>query len=885
MTARSDQPRGEASDLAAEALRLYLAAPTEAQRLAGEAARLAYEEHDLATASTAERALGLIAQHLQDYETAERHLRLALRLARRAGDPVRAGEANVNLAYMLARQGRAGVALRHLAAAEPVLRGASAGWLFMTRALVLKDLGRWDEALQDYNRALQRFRRAHDLRGQVAVMANRGVVNIYRGALAAAESDLLEAERGSRALGQDFTRAITRHNLGYVFAQRGQVPAALRAFDEAEAAYRQHRETVPLELWVDRCELLLAVGLPAEARTAAEHAVREAQQAHQTAELAEARVRLAQAALAAHDPAPARTAADTAARAFIRQRRPGWAALARYTLLLACLEDAQPVTPREARRAARALEKAGWGPPARDALMIAAKLELARGNRQAASQDLRRLSAQRARGTMWQRAQAWHAEALLRLSNDRGPSALRAAGRGLDLVEEYRATLGATDLRARASSRLVDLAQFGIRLALEGGAPAQVLRWAERGRAAHLTSQPGLPPRDDVLADLLTQLRRTVLEHEEAVRAGDQRPQLRNQQIAIERAIRDRSRLLAGGGRTPVTGTVSVPQVVEALGDLALVEFVLLDGALHAVTVAGGRLQLHRLGSAASVERQMATLPFFLRRLLATQRPGRGSDHDVVRSLRHIGSRLDDGLLVPLRPAIGDRPLLVVPTGILHSLPWALLPSCRGRPVSVAPSARLWLQAAAHPSPGGDARLFVAGPDLAHADAEVLALSHRLPGATALVDENATVERVLAALDGTTLAHLAAHGDFRADNPQFSCLRLHDGPLTIYDLERLHRAPGRVVLSACESGRSAGLAGDEVLGLAAAFIALGTRGLVASVVQVPDAETVPLMTALHDGLDRGQDLSSALAAAQVATGSDEPRALAAALAFVSFGCS
>ncbi len=874
---------GTAAALASRALDGYLARPLEAQQQAVEAARLARDQHDHGVGSTAERALGLVAQHLEDYRSAERHLRVAVRLGRRAQDPVRTAEAGVNLAYMLARRGHPEAALRHLGEAEPVLRGASAGWLAMTRALVLKDLGRWDEALLDYNRALQRFRRAGDLRGEVAASSNRGVVHIYRGSLAAAEADLLHAAQGSATLGQHLTRAITRHNLGYVFAQRGQVPAALRAFDQAETAYREHFPDPPLELWVDRCELLLSAGLAQEAAVAAGHAVEEAARSHQTAELAEARLRLAQAALAAGDPATARAAADGAGRAFLRQRRPGWAALARYTLLLSCLADDQPVTPTEARRAARALDRAGWGVPAREALMITARLELARGNRRAARADLTRLAAQRRRGTVWHRAQAWHAEALLRVVDGRPRSALRAAGRGLDLVEEHRATLGATDLRARASARLVELAQFGTRIALEQGRAVEVLRWAERGRAAHLTGPAGLPPRDDVLAGLLTALRRHSLDHEEALRGG-RAADVRREQIALEAAVRDRSRLLAGSG--PAAGTaIGVPQLVQALGDVALVEFVLSEGALHAVTLVAGRLRLRRLGPLPVVEQALSVLPFLLRRLVAPQRSARATGQ-AVDTLRRAGRDLDQALLDPVRRDVGDRTLLVVPTGLLQSVPWGVLPSCAGRPVSVAPSARTWLAAAtAAPAEPAGGVVLVAGPHLLHAEAEVAALAAHRPGATTLTGAGATVEQVLTALEGSALAHLATHGDFRADNSQFSALRLHDGPLTVYDLERLRRAPERVVLSACESGRSAVLAGDEVLGLAAAFLSMGTRGLVASLVRVPDAETVPLMSALHLGLDKGQDLSTALAGAQAGVDGREPRELAAAMAFVSFGCS
>ena len=61
---------------------------------------------------------------------------------------------------------------------------------------------------------------------------------------------------------------------------------------------------------------------------------------------------------------------------------------------------------------------------------------------------------------------------------------------------------------------------------------------------------------------------------------------------------------------------------------------------------------------------------------------------------------------------------------------------------------------------------------------------------TVLAGSSATTERVLGALDGAWLAHIAAHGNFRADSPLFSSLRMHDGPLTVYDFEQFApRAP------------------------------------------------------------------------------------------------
>ena len=161
---------------------------------------------------------------------------------------------------------------------------------------------------------------------------------------------------------------------------------------------------------------------------------------------------------------------------------------------------------------------------------------------------------------------------------------------------------------------------------------------------------------------------------------------------------------------------------------------------------------------------------------------------------------------------------------------------------------------------GAGAVVLVRGPGLASRGAEVprLAADYAaragelgLAAPVELGDGTATVARVLDAIDGAALAHIAAHGAFRADSPLFSSLRLDDGPLTVYDLERLRRGPRLLVLSSCDSGVAAPAGADEVLGLASSLIPLGTAGIVASVVPVNDAAVVPLMVALHRELRAG----------------------------------
>jgi CHAT domain-containing protein len=132
------------------------------------------------------------------------------------------------------------------------------------------------------------------------------------------------------------------------------------------------------------------------------------------------------------------------------------------------------------------------------------------------------------------------------------------------------------------------------------------------------------------------------------------------------------------------------------------------------------------------------------------------------------------------------------------------------------------------------------------------------------------------------MLHLACHGRLRADNPLFSSLLLADGPLTVYELERLQDPPHQVVLAGCDTGRVHLVAGEEVLGLAAALLGSGTSTLIASVVPVPDLATVELMQRYHQALVRGLTPAAALADAQTQV-DDDPAALVASAGFICMG--
>jgi CHAT domain-containing protein len=211
-----------------------------------------------------------------------------------------------------------------------------------------------------------------------------------------------------------------------------------------------------------------------------------------------------------------------------------------------------------------------------------------------------------------------------------------------------------------------------------------------------------------------------------------------------------------------------------------------------------------------------------------------------------------------------------------------MLPCLRSRDLSLAPSALAWLQAK-RPARGEGGAVLVAGPGLAQAEAEVTSIAGLYPGAAVFQGERATAEAVLSSLEGSALAHIAAHGVFRSDNPMFSSLRLYDGAITVIDLQRLRSAPQQVILSSCDSGTSSHVGQDEMLGMANALIPQGTNSMLAAVVPINDEDAAGFAIRFHRELRSSGSMAVALQTARVEA--DDPRSYATAHAFLAFGAS
>ncbi len=821
------------------------------------------------------RALGLAVRMLEGPNPALAVLRDALNIASRHKLTQSLADAKMTHAALLADLGQINAALTECDEAAALLRGGASGGVLAQRALILSRASRSEEALTDFARALPLLRAAGDVHGQCRLHINRANLLAYLGRLTAAERDLQSGIKLARNHGLDDAAGSMMESLGFVTVRRGDIPAALRMFAESlTRAYRYNR----FNATYDRAEALLIAGLASEARESLEALIGDVAKAGFAVDVAEWHQMLAQAALAEGDPKAAREYAEQALAEFRSQGRSRWALLAQHLVVRArwASDERSTALARAARDAYAKLWTAGWQVAALHCLLVAGRVELDRGRLQTARGDLAQAARARRTGPADLRAAAWYAEALLRQASGDPRGAATALKAGLRVVDEHAASLGATDLRVHASGLGADLAEAGVRLAVDSGKPAAVLEWIERFRAGTLRRRPVRPPSDTKLAADLAELRRVTAELAQTTAAGKDSRALRAQQLQLEEAVRSRSRQ-ASGRRAP-SAQLNIDELTAALADRALVEILRVDDAMLAVTAVHGRLKLTPLGGYDEALKEQESLRFSLHRL-ARRHGSKASLAAATAALEHAARNLEELLLHPVLELVGDRELVIVPTGQLHALPWPTLPCLRARPVAVAPSATTWLaatNAGRKKSRADDRVVLVAGPELEHATPEVKALARLYQSPSVLTDGKASADAVRHSIDGAELVHIAAHGRFRADNPQFSAVDLADGPLTVYDLERMRRAPRRMILSACDSGLSAVHPGDELMGLAGAVFSLGTSTLIASVVPVADDVTKALMVELHRELCTGASPTVALAKAQAQVRAD---------GFVCFGAA
>jgi tetratricopeptide (TPR) repeat protein len=809
-----------------------------------------------AEALIAHQAAGIVLRDTGDVGAGIRELRHALRLARRIGSAEREADVLGSLGAALVYSGRTAGGFAAYDRAINLSSGALAGRVLHRRGTMLWTLGRYASALADFRRAVSVLQRAQDSVWTARALNGRGLVYLALGSPARADQDFVAAGHLLAECGDALEVAHTVLNRGCAASRSGDLPTALALFDDAAARYRSFGwPTYTLSL--DRCGVLLAAGLARDALAEADAAIGEIEQRRGwTTKRAELLLGAASCALAAAQPGAALERARAAHRLF-RSQQSAWGQTHARLVVIQAQYAAGQASSRVLAAASGTSDRltALGSAEAIQASLLAGRLALRLGRRADADRHFALAASRRHRGPAMSRVSGWLAEALRAEAAGDSRQLQIACRRGLEVLDEHQWTLGASELRAQATAQGAELAALAQRHVAAMHRPRLLLTWSERWRATALAVPAVRPPAGDGFDADLAALREATSRLEEARRQGEPTASLEREQQRLEKAVRATS-LRTRGSAVPARRRMAIGELLDELGAAQLVEIVDISGTLQVLLCGGGRVRQLTAGSTADAVRAADFARFALRRI-ARGRPGDDPD-SAAAILKAVGPQLQDAVLGPAVGLLGDGPLIVVPPGRLHGNPWALLPALASRAFSVAPSAAAWMRANAAQPPDRHHVVLARGPGLSTNGAEVPLVADLYDDVTALSGAAATAGRVLSRLDGAWLAHVAAHGTFRADSPMFSSLRLHDGPLTVYDFEQLKRAPYRLVLPSCDSGVLAPAGADELLGLVSSLLPLGTAGIAAAVVPLNDVAVVPLMVELHKCLRLGQTLAESM---------------------------
>jgi tetratricopeptide (TPR) repeat protein len=302
-----------------------------------------------------------------------------------------------------------------------------------------------------------------------------------------------------------------------------------------------------------------------------------------------------------------------------------------------------------------------------------------------------------------------------------------------------------------------------------------------------------------------------------------------------------------------------------------------------------GHIAAHRLGTTLELTK-------LARDLHLAWRQNEFSSADRTNAAGRIAAVLFRN--VPAPP--GDGSLFVIPDGVLHVVPMALiakqaLPALRPGSVQVVTALGALLD---RPQPKSirATRLLavVADPIYTLEDARLLdaTASRQIallePGLTRYADNHASIRRLpatmvearaISALAGTSgrpleligpdatrrnvmdsglsrfrIIHFAAHAFADSQDPGLAKIVLSrfdgngepiDGNLHAFDIAELGLNADLVVLSACNTAIGREIAGEAPLGLSHAFLQGGAQSVLATLWQVPDSSTALLMEAFY----------------------------------------
>ena len=369
-----------------------------------------------------------------------------------------------------------------------------------------------------------------------------------------------------------------------------------------------------------------------------------------------------------------------------------------------------------------------------------------------------------------------------------------------------------------------------------------------------------------------------------AMKPGQARQEMQKRERSIEHLLEQIQLRLAGDlasrSRSRWTDSIitSLWQKIER-GTLML-EYYLTESDLYIFQITRAGIETLKLpGVVPKLERLLSLWRVNLD--LAAQASGAQDRSAAFAGLQEnslgLLQRLYNVLLRPVEAALENcEHLTIVPYGLLHYLPFhclfdgvqfvierlnvsylpaaALHDICRKRGKEVRLKG-IHLQNSLVMGLTDNGRLA-----FARQEAEAVA---KLLGAPCALNEAATRSLLMEVGPHSPIVHIAAHGMFRLDAPNFSHIQLADGKLDTIDVFNLDLSScSLLTLSACETGRAIVKGVDEVIGLGRGFLYAGAASLLPTLWKVDDASSAELMEMFYQALLSDLPKAAALGGAQ-----------------------
>ena len=652
------------------------------------------------------------------------------------------------------------------------------------------------------------------------------------------------------------------NGLAWLHMLQGDYNTALQELAECETAFKrmaQPREQVLCQL--DRAEAYLGLNLYVDARNAAREGEANALKLGIRYEAAKGAFFNAKASYAMGRAAEARTALRRAAEGFGKVHNRAFQAA--VELLAAQLDTISKSAYSRIKKARSGFARAQL--PLWEAICDLQILSVW-PDKPAIHQRLRQNSAVRAVPHLHARQYT--------LMGDREASrghrsrAVAYWSKAADVLDAVRAKLPPVDMRSAFLRGQTDPYQKLIAAECDRD-PQTAAAWSERFKTAGVWSvapqayfdNPARKRAEESLAALADQVTALANRIDGAgVRSGLSGRNSRSLQ-ALKKRVRLDLAALDKGASSAVSGIGEIREQYQAVSrTVPIVQFHVSERDLYAFIHDRGTTRSVRYPEGASTARQLIAQWRFMveRQAYATGPLVTGDLADEQTLLSRTGSWLLDPLELDSR----SNRLLVIPEGTLSNLPWHALEHA-GRALAeqysllMIPSLQHYVHAERQRISSKRVEVFLGqSEDLTEARRDFLSFA-RCDQKQVTVHERATRQSWPSSGEARVW-HFVGHANLRSDNPFYSSLLLHDGPLFAADFRLRQARVGLVTLAACRTAQQTMLPGEESSGLVRSLLEMGARNVLASHWAVADRATADWMETFYEHYFNGGQVAESV---------------------------